>query len=328
MDEKEIISQIRGLSENQIQDWINERIKYLQDTAREDREEISINRTWLRRARGEKENTEVHGFIPSTTRIKKMQHDSSAFLVDDESVYRTMVEYLSKIDEKWAMNNNYVMHLIQHIIINYFGERGVEGRRDALYELKADEGEFSIRNFRGNATAMCVERSAMAQNILAFLGYDPMLVFGYMSSDRGVTNEAHAYNCVIRNGKAMLVDFTNPINKDGKYFKPACFNVSGEDLAKFIKGKGQIETLHKDIITNNGELEEDAISLVYASDEIDPQYFEKKKQFIQGSLLRKPSQVKDVANKSGISLNEINNVTNEARQDISNEVENTTISME
>ena len=69
------------------------------------------------------ENTEVHGFIPSKTRIKKNMFDIASFKMDDKSFYEKIVNYIINADEKLATNNNYVMHLIQHTLINYFGER-------------------------------------------------------------------------------------------------------------------------------------------------------------------------------------------------------------
>ena len=44
-----------------------------------------------------------------------------------------------------------------------------------------------------------------------------------------------------------------------------------------MKGKGQVEVQHKDYVTKDENLEEESTSIVYASEEIDPKYFEKKK---------------------------------------------------
>ena len=44
-----------------------------------------------------------------------------------------------------------------------------------------------------------------------------------------------------------------------------------------MKGKGQIEVQHKDYVTKGEKLEEELTSIVYASEEIDSKYFEKKK---------------------------------------------------
>ena len=283
MNEKDIIAQIRGLSQEEITTWIDNRIEELESTTPENRTDISVFEVNARRHYAEKaeneevENTEVHGFIPSKTCIKKSMFDYVAFKVDDKSFYKTIVNNIRNADEKLLKNNNYIMHIIQKILIDYFGERGTESKREALYTPKdVDDVERSISDFKRNGTAMCLERSAVGQNILAFLGYDPMLIYGYMSSSKGLTNEHHAYNCIIRDGKAILIDFTNPLCKDGKYYRPASFPIDREHLETFKKGKAQVEVQHKDLYTQVGEVKEDVISLVYGSKEIDPKYFEKK----------------------------------------------------
>lgn len=283
MEERKIITLIRNLEDSEIDEWINRRLDILEDTAEENREEISLNSFITRRGRGEKDITEIHGFIPSTTILKKMTFDLNGFVLDDRSYYRDIVNYIRNADEKKAFNNNYIMNVIQHKIVQYLGISGSETRRNNLYDSAVDfEDEdkdfdsqaLSIKDFKNNGTAMCIERSAMAQNILSFLGYDPMLIMGYMSTNKGVTNQAHAYNCIIRNGKAMLADFTNPIYKDGKLFKAALFPIDGEKLEKFKKGSGQTVVIHKDLKTVNGQNFEIPTSMVYASEEIDPKYYE------------------------------------------------------
>ena len=74
MNEKDIITEILNIDGDDIESWIKQRIDLLEKTAIEDREEISTGSYELRRARGEKENTEVQGYIQSKTRLKKMQH--------------------------------------------------------------------------------------------------------------------------------------------------------------------------------------------------------------------------------------------------------------
>lgn len=316
MSEKDIIEEIRCLDEDKIDEWIDQRINFLENTAIEDRNEISLISYTLRRAKGEKENTEVHGYIPKTTKLKKDSFDIASFVLDDTSYYKQVVDFIRDAKdnniintEKDIVNNNYIMQIIQCAIINYLGLYSNESKRNALYNSRADidNNILSIKEFKRNGTAMCAEKSSMSQNILAFLGYDPMMIYGYMSTNKGVNNQAHAYNCIIRNGKAMLVDFTNPSCKDGQYYRPSCYPVNGENLSKFMKGKAQIEVEHKDFYTENGENKEDITSVVYASEEIDPKYFEKKKtkvyseQEIGAATIKVPTAQKDKASQVGNS---------------------------
>ena len=284
MDEKDIIAQIINMDNAEIDSWIVDRVELLERTTIEDRDEISSTSYTLRRARGEKENTEVQGFIPSKTQLRKMQFDLASFRMDDTSFYKSVIDYIKKAKPQSIMrdgkiNNNYIMNIIQCSIINYLGLHSSESRRNALYNSRADidDEPLSISDFKQNGTAMCVEKSAMAQNILAFLGYNPMMIFGYLSNEKGITNEGHAYNCIIRNGKAMLIDFTNPIMKDDAYYKPAIFSIDNDKLEDFKKGKAQIEVTHKDLHTKGDSIEEESIQLVYSSEAIDEKYFDKKK---------------------------------------------------
>ena len=283
MDERDIITQIIKMDNAEIDAWIADRVGLLERTTIEDRNEISSISYILRRAKGEKENTEVQGFIPSKTELKKMQFDIASFRMDDTSFYKSVIDFIKKakpdnIMRDGKINNNYIMNIVQCSIINYLGLHGSESQRNALYNSRADidDAPLSISDFKQNGTAMCVEKSAMAQNILAFLGYNPMMIIGYLSSENGITNEGHAYNCIIRNEKGMLIDFTNPIMKDGKYFKPSMFAIDSDKLEEFKKGKAQIEVTHIDLHTKGNEIEEEPIRLVYSSKSIDEKYFDKK----------------------------------------------------
>ena len=299
MDEKDIIAQIINMDNAEIDSWIADRVSLLESTAIEDRDEITSTSYTLRRARGEKENTEVQGFIPSKTQLRKMQFDLASFRMDDTSFYKSVIDYIKKAKPESIMrdgkiNNNYIMNIVQCSIINYLGLHSSESRRNALYNSRADidDEPLSISDFKKNGTAMCVEKSAMAQNILAFLGYNPMMIFGYLSNEKGITNEGHAYNCIIRNGKAMLIDFTNPIMKDGKYHKPAMFSIDSDKLEDFKKGKAQIEVTHRDLHTKGDQIEEEPIQLVYSSEAIDEKYFDKKKAPLEKAQEQTPSTQK------------------------------------
>lgn len=283
MDEKQVIQQILDLNEDEIEEFIAKRIEELENNATEDREELSPFAIMRSRMAGVRENPEVMGYIPEKVHIAKSGMDISSFIIDDKSFYKTLVDYIKgakpnsvKFGDK--VNNNYVMNMIQCAIINYFGLSANERARNALYDSKMDiendDCVLSISDFKKNQTGMCVERSAVAQNILAFLGYNPMMIYGYSSNERDGVNVGHAYTCILRNGKGMLIDFTNPIYKDGKYFKPAMFPINEETLKSFMQGKGKIEVQHKNLYKEDDAEKEDITTWVYSSEEIDPKYFD------------------------------------------------------
>lgn len=96
-------------------------------------------------------------------------------------------------------------------------KEGNEENRRKLYldiERKYDEWEpYPISEYRNNDTALCAERAAIAQNMLAFLGADTYYIMGHLSRNDGFINMNHAYNVIVDKeyGSGIIVDFTNPV---------------------------------------------------------------------------------------------------------------------
>lgn len=59
----------------------------------------------MRRARGEKDNIEVHGYIPKTTQLKKESFDIAGFIIDDTSLYKQVVNSIRQTDDDEIINN-------------------------------------------------------------------------------------------------------------------------------------------------------------------------------------------------------------------------------
>lgn len=315
MDEKQIIQEIIELEDEQIDEYIKQRIEKLESNLTEDREELSPFTIMRSRMMGVRENPEVMGYISKSTHISKSGIDIASFTLDDTSFYKTMINYIrnAKIDnvkQGDRVNNNYIMLMVQRAIVSYFGLEADEISRNALYDSKMnienDDCMLSISDFKNNNTGMCVERSAVAQNILAFLGYNPMMVYGYASNQRDGINVGHAFNCIIRNGKGMIIDFSNPIYKNNKVFKPAIFPVNQEELQAFVKGKGSIEVQHKDIKQENDIEKEYTTTWVYSSEEIDPKYFKRN----ENSVITPDGIAQDTNN---IGLQEINEIIRDTK---------------
>ncbi len=288
-NEFNLIQKMLLLKDDEIDEFIDNRLRFLEENATERRNEISFFSIGCSRINGRGESSEVIGYIPSKTNIKKTAVDMSSFRLDDKDAYKSLIVFLTKkIDPNYIINNgklcnDNVMRLVQAVLIDYFGMHGNDNDRNMLYESKADidqdDNSFSVKEFKRNNTAMCVERAALAQNLLAFLGYNPMMVYGYISNENGDKNVGHAYNIIIRNGKAIIADFSNPIFKDKRFYKTALYPINGETLEQFKKGKGAFTINHKSYKTNDkGEVEETSERRVYSSDEIDPQYFNRSKE--------------------------------------------------
>ena len=287
-NEFNLIQKMLLLKDDEIDEFIDNRLSFLEENATERREDISFFTVGCSRINGRGESSEVIGYIPSSTNIKKTATDMSSFRLDDKEAYKSLIAFLRKIDSNLIINNgklcnNNVMRLVQAVLIDYFGLYANDNDRTRLYESKADidedDNSFSVKEFKRNNTGMCVERTALAQNLLAFLGYNPMMVYGYLSKENGDRNIGHAYNIIIRNGKAIIADFSNPIFKDDHFYKTALYPINGETLEHFKKGRGSFAITHKNYHTNEeGEVVETGERRVYSSDEIDPQYFDRKKE--------------------------------------------------
>ena len=287
-NEFNLIQKMLLLKDDEIDEFIDSRLNFLEENATENREEISFFTVGCSRINGRGESPEVIGYIPSRTNIKKTATDMSSFRLDDKEAYKSLIAFLRKIDPNLIINNgklcnNNVMRLVQAVLIDYFGLYANDNDRNQLYESKADidqdDNSFSVKEFKRNNTGMCVERTALAQNLLAFLGYNPMMVYGYLSRENGERNVGHSYNIIIRNGKAILADFSNPIFKDNHFYKTALYPINAETLEHFKKGRGSFAITHKNYHTNEeGEVVETGERRVYSSDEIDPQYFDRKKE--------------------------------------------------
>ena len=283
-NEFNLITKIINLKDEEIDFFIQERTNLLEDDATELRSELSMFTISCSRINGRGESSEVIGFIPSNTRVKKWDKDLSSFNVDDLDLYRSLITYIKKVDPNLLINNgklcnDNVMRLVQAVIIDYFGLFSTEEDRSSLYESKSGDESFSISEFKRNKTALSVERAAVAQNLLSFLGYNPMMVYGYLSRENDKVNSDHVFNIIMRNGKATVADFTNPIYKDGHFYQTALYSINADRLENFKKGKGILDIDHMSFHNNGqGEVEEELERWVYSSEEIDPKFFERRRE--------------------------------------------------
>lgn len=253
MDVINIIEEIRNLKEDEINNWIDSRITTIEKENNNPIDTLSIRN----------KNIET-SFISHEKIIKKDNFDMKPFKIDNNDYLKQLIDEIRKAEDELCTNNNYIVHMTQCTIINYFGLHGVEESRDDLFNSNSKE-VLSINDFEKNLSAMSIERSAMAQNILTFLGYNTILNYGYLINRNNNQEEPHAYNCIINNGMALLIDFTNPSYLDGQYYIPACFAIVEEQLSSFLNGETQIEFEHKDYYTKDGEIKEYETSMIYAS---------------------------------------------------------------
>lgn len=100
--------------------------------------------------------------------------------------------------------------LVLDTVDEFFGGiSNIEKRFDYYYPSDFDESENNkISNLKNTGAAMCVERSALAQNLLKFLGLNSF----YKSSGilKNGIKEVHSYNLVEYDGKYYIFDSSIP----------------------------------------------------------------------------------------------------------------------
>lgn len=156
--------------------------------------------------------------------------------------------------------NNYIM--------NYFGPCNNNlFDRMQVYDTK-DWEAVSVKELKGKNIAACSERSALAQNILKFLGLESEIVFGKLNND-----ESHAY-IIFKPEKSnefrILFDPMNPCffkDKNNEYTMGVSI-IKNEDYLKLKNGE-EINfsyDLVKKLFNNEVEFEED--KRIYTCDDI------------------------------------------------------------
>lgn len=244
-DEK-ILQQISKLEDGDLESYISSRVKSLEENTTENRESIEPE--------GSNKTALSHGFIPKTTEIYAESGGRSiavgGFLLNDNSIYEILINNLKSQKDIQSLGD--ILQSIQSSIDEYFGglalEENEENRRNLYSEIenKYDEFEpYSISEYRNNNTALCAERAAIAQNMLAFLGADTYYMVGHLSRNDGMTNLNHAYNCIVDKeyGSGIVVDFTNPILREtsNEMYVYHSNIINKEWITEILSGKSSVE---------------------------------------------------------------------------------------
>ena len=138
-----------------------------------------------------------HGYIPLGTKIiygaffnfenHTYANHGYYYYLDDESY---IVDFFKYLRTRKVENEYDILVAVKEFLAIYF-EKNIDGiSRDELHQLiyKSDGTffhpvkEHSIKDFKGNGSALCSEYSAIAENILSVLGFDMMYL---MDSEPG-----------------------------------------------------------------------------------------------------------------------------------------------
>lgn len=196
----------------------------------------------------------VHGYISDKTSIVSTTRiGNDGFLIDDPTIYTLLISKIKSISSISTPSD--VLNIIQETINEYFGGLSLEGDEEnrtkliqTFFNKYADDDYMhyqSISDYRNNHTALCTERSAIAQNLISFLGGDAYFMMGHLSRNNGISNLNHAFTIIKDSefGSGMIIDFTNPVlsnDNDLQYVYHSSI-IAEKYLDDFLTGKENIQ---------------------------------------------------------------------------------------
>lgn len=235
-----ILEEIQKLSDEELEEYIKNRINELEENSKRINEDIDTigyildyNPSEFNLLEEDDDNLEVdlqctyNGYIPKGMRMvygltytkEKIAKNSGSYYYIDTDDYVYM--FLKYIKDKEVNSEHDLFVYLQFFIKNYLGWIEKISRDDMFnmiykneksYYDRVEEHNFSWFKNKGNA--MCSEISLMAQNILAFFGFNTYIVIGYEKTKEN-DGECHAYNLVSFNCSEtnelaeILIDFSN-----------------------------------------------------------------------------------------------------------------------
>lgn len=174
------------------------------------------------------------GFLGKKVIIKAYSDLKYGFYLDDDELYKDFIN--KKGDEDRNLGTD--INLIQQTINDYFvgKDSGVQEVREDL----AQRGQYihSIKEYKSHG-GVCAHKAAVANNLLAVLGYDCEMVWSNTGS------ENHAFIIIHDNDKHYIYDPTNRSrlqDKSGHEWKtPTLVEKSEGEIKAFYAG-------HEDLV--------------------------------------------------------------------------------
>lgn len=198
---REFKENYRNMSEEDRKKFINDRLQEFINNSMNGEIGLGVNGSYS-------------GFIGSSTELSSNTLFPN-MKFDDYSIYEDFFNSFNN-DIDTLTNEPALISYIQNYIYKYFGNNTSNMfERMEAYDTP-DWKAVSIKDLKGKNIAACSERSAMAQNLITFMGLDSEIVFGKLND-----SESHAYIIFQpekNNGFRILYDPMNPVEyeKDGQ----------------------------------------------------------------------------------------------------------------
>ena len=230
-------------------------------------------------------NGEYNGFIDPSIKITNATLGYSYHIYDRDYLYAFATGIRS---QNFPSKTNLLPYVMQYLD-SYFGfpKDNIDRRDDVLYNfalLHAEEfykkhnipvygdvgavdqmqlsGDFPLSALKGAYAAQCVERSALAQNIMKLCGYNSSIMYGDCESHGQV--EGHCWNSIRdKDDNIQIIDYSNTVYsyQDGKFNRRVPYNYPISS-AEYLARDGVLEM--PDYHISNGKRVTDNLNRKYA----------------------------------------------------------------
>lgn len=248
------INELIDASESEQRTFVKERLESLGKTAKAG----ELSHVW---------NAVHNGFLGPKMEIRRnLMVDP--FVMDDPDLYGCLFAVLKKFRETPGWKEKPLRSImpgaVQWTLSSYFGN-AVSGSRTeqknrAFYLDHTSDASQSIhlQELKEKNLAVCAEKGAAAQNLLAFVGLDSDLIAtGECRIPADTQEGAHYFILLHAQSGDMIYDPTNPslvLDEYGKVtsYSPAIYPLTNDQAEKFLAGE-PITIEHIDTIIENGE---------------------------------------------------------------------------
>lgn len=233
-----VSNDIKSLSDKELRDYIIKRLLWLEQNT-------SIQKLGI--TDDDNVVSVYKGYISSNSPIKSSK-SAEAFYLDNINIYYDFIaQYRKHINEDDLLK---MFQDLQNYFTDTFGLTGSQKKRNEVYcehsiELQSkttDNELLSVHKLTEKGAAMCLERSAILQNILSILGLNSYFIYGKLEkiSIDEINSELHSYNIVkITEGDYLIYDISNPLSlehNNEKYYFPAINVINNGQFTDLIDG--------------------------------------------------------------------------------------------
>jgi hypothetical protein len=203
-------------------------------------------------------NNHHEGFLIPTAEIKRTPF-LDGFRINDPEIYSLLISTVKEFKQMPGWQSKTTREImpsaITTCISRYFGNIRSDGNTEGLNQefylnhSSVDSESINLSNLKDRKIAMCAEKAALAQNLLAFVGLQPEMIMAECELTPG-TKEMHAYNLVHTSKGYFLFDPTNPkiyYDKDSRIvnYHPSIYPISSDQYEQINSGQ-KIEVTHVD----------------------------------------------------------------------------------